>query len=93
MVGDSDLSFYRTTLSSAPVVLALYTQEVHEQNGRSTGTRRLSSCMHVVGRWEQRCHYMTRVAGREDPHPTCTTLILTLHGPPSRYTFTYTCRR
>jgi hypothetical protein len=52
MVGDSDLSFYRTTLSSAPVVLALYTQEVHEQNGWSTGTRRLSSCMHVVGRWE-----------------------------------------
>jgi hypothetical protein len=41
----------------------------------------------------QRCHYMTRVAGREDPHPTRTTLILILHAPPSCYASTYTCRR
>jgi hypothetical protein len=40
----------------------------------------------------QRCHYMTRVGGREDPHPTCTCLILILHGLPSCYTSSYTCR-
>jgi hypothetical protein len=41
----------------------------------------------------QRCHYMTRVGGREGPHATCAFLILILHGPPSCYTSTYTCRR
>lgn len=42
---------------------------------------------------QQRCHYMTRVGGREGPHATCAFLILILHGPPSCYTSTYTCRR
>ena len=46
-----------------------------------------------TSRFCQRCHYMTRVGGREDPHPTCTCLILILHGLPSCYTSSYTCRR
>jgi hypothetical protein len=41
----------------------------------------------------QRCHYMTRVGGCEGPHATCAFLILILHGLPSCYTSTYTCRR
>jgi hypothetical protein len=67
-------------LMEFPAVLTIYT-------ARSRASERHNLDLY------QRCHYMTRVAGREDPHPTCTTLILTLHGPPSCYMFTYTCRR
>jgi hypothetical protein len=67
MGGDPDFSFYRTTPSSAPVALALYTQEVHEQNGWSTGIRRLNSCIRVVGRWEYLAN-SCRVGSTSDPN-------------------------
>jgi hypothetical protein len=41
---------------------------------------------------DQRCHYMTRVGRREGPHATRSCLILILHGLPSCYTPSYTCR-
>jgi hypothetical protein len=61
-------------------------------------TRRLPNTTWLISRTcldccmgsRQRCHYTTRVGG---PHAPCTFLILILHGPPSRYTSTYTCER
>lgn len=35
----------------------------------------------------QRCHYMTRVGGHEDPHAPCPILILMLHEQSSCYMF------